>query len=196
MNTEFEVKFVSVDHEEVRSRLRRLGAVCEHPMRLMKRAIIDDEAGEMQKKEAYIRVRDEGDRITLTYKQFDALSVDGAKEIETTIGSFEDTVRIFEAVGLKARSLQETKRETWQWGKVEIVLDEWPWLDPYIEIEGENEKTLQDTAQRLGFAWKDAVFGDVMAAYRMQYPHLGLHDSVVSLPIVSFDMSLPDLLRP
>lgn len=195
MNTEFEVKFVAVDHDNVREKLKAVGAKCEYPMRLMKRAIIEDTNGEMQEKDAYIRVRDEGDKITLTYKQFDALSVDGAKEIETTVGSFDDAVRIFDAVGLKTRSMQESKREKWNLGGAEIVLDEWPWLNTYIEIEGANEKKLQEVASMLDFDWEDAVFGDVMAAYRVQYPHLSLTDSVVSLPVVSFGMPLPDLLK-
>jgi adenylate cyclase class 2 len=195
MKTEFEVKFVSVDHQHVREKLKALDAECIQPMRLMKRAIMDDPAGEMQKHEAYIRVRDEGDKITLTYKQFDALSVDGAKEIETTVGSFDDAVKIFEAIGLCVDSVQETKRETWHYEGVEVVLDEWPWLDPYIEIEGANEAQLQAAAQALGFDWQDAVFGDVMAAYRLQYPHLSLTDTVASLPEVRFDMPLPDWLK-
>jgi adenylate cyclase, class 2 len=195
MKTEFEVKFVSVNHDAVRAKLGELGAVCEQRMRLMKRAIIEDANGEMQKKESYIRVRDEGDKITLTYKQFDALSVDGAKEIETSVSSFDDTVKIFQAIGFKVDSVQESKRETWKLDDVTVELDEWPWLEPYIEVEGANEAVIRKIATKLGFDWKDAVFGDVMAAYRVQYPHLSLKDSVVSLPLVSFDMALPDLLK-
>ena len=161
----------------------------------MKRAILDDPAGEMRKREAFVRVRDEGDKITLTYKQFDGLSVDGAKEIETRVNNFADTVKIFEAIGLGLNSIQETKRETWKLGQSEVVLDEWPWLKPYIEIEGEGTERVKEVASRLGFDWNDAVFGDVMAAYRAQYPHLNMDDIISSLPEVSFGMPLPDLLK-
>ena len=197
MRTEIEVKFLDVDHDKVRAQLKELGGVCELPMRLMKRAIIDYPDHRLQTdKNAYIRVRDEGQKVTLTYKQFKGQAVDSAREIEAEVDSFEDTIKIFEAIGLKVRSFQESKRETWKLGKVEVVLDEWPWLKPYLEIEGESEAELRAAAQRLGFDWQDAVFGDVMAAYRIQYPHLTDADAVGGVPEVRFDTPLPDLFKP
>ena len=115
-------------------------------------------------KDAFLRVRDEGDKVTLTYKQFDSLSVDGAKEIEVEVSDYDKTVAILAQAGLPAYTSQQTRRETWHLGNVEIMLDEWPWLRPYIEIEGESEEVLRQVADQLGFDWKDAVFGDVMAA--------------------------------
>lgn len=192
MNTEFEVKFVDVNHDEMRKKLTALGAELKQPMRLMKRAII--ETPELKAKDAFLRVRDEGDKVTLTYKQFDTLSVDGAKEHEVVVSDFQATVDLLASAGLPYRSLQESKRETWMLDDSEIVLDEWPWLDPYIEIEGESEDHVRATSQKLGFDWNDAVFGDVMAAYREQYPHLTNEDTVGNIPEVKFDNDLPDLL--
>lgn len=196
MKTEVEVKFLNVDFEKVRDQLKKLGAVCEQPMRLMKRAIIDYPDRRLQtEKDAYVRVRDEAGKITLTYKQFKELNVDGAREIETLVESFDDTVKIFEAVGLKVKSLQESKRETWKLDDVEIVLDVWPWLKPYIEIEGESEDALKDVSTKLGFDWADAVFGDIMAAYRVEYKHLTNNDTVGTLPEVRFGAPLPEMFK-
>lgn len=196
MKTETEAKFLDVDFEAVRARLKVAGGVCEKPMRLMRRAIIDFPDNRLQReRDAYVRVRDEGDKTTLTYKQFNSLSVSGAQEIETTVESFEDTIKLFEAIGLSTRSLQESRRETWRLGEVEVVLDEWPWLNPYIEIEGEDEDTIKAVAEKLGFDWKNAIFGDVMAAYRAQYPHLTEKETVGSLPEVRFDSVLPEMLK-
>ena len=102
MNTEVEAKFLHIDHQEIRKKLSALGAFCVVPMRLMRRAIIDypDRRLQTGQSNAYIRVRDEGDKITLTYKRFDFLIVDGAKEIEVTVSSFEDTVKVFTSIGL------------------------------------------------------------------------------------------------
>jgi adenylate cyclase class 2 len=100
------------------------------------------------------------------------------------------------ATGLKFRSFQETRRETWQLGEVEIVLDEWPWLDPYMEIEGPTEADLKEVAEKLGLDWNEVVYGDVMAAYRAQYPHLKLHETVGDLAEVRFNAPLPDFLKP
>ena len=192
MKTEIEAKFVNIDHDDIRAKLTAIGATLEQPMRLMKRVTID--STQLKAKDAFVRIRDQGDKVTLTYKQFDELSVTGAKEIEVTVSSFEDTVSLFSAAGLPHGSYQETKRETWNIDSTEIVLDVWPWLNPYIEIEGASEEIIKDVATQLGLNWADAVFGDVMAAYRVQYPHLGIHDTVGNLPEVKFGEPLPEFL--
>ncbi len=193
MNTEFEVKFVNVAHDEIRQKLKGLGAKLKQPMRLMKRAII--ETPELKDKGAFLRVRDEGDRVTITYKQFDSLSIDGAKEYEVVVNDFQVTIDLLGTAGLKYSSLQESKRETWSLEGAEVALDEWPWLKPYIEIEGESEIHVREVSKKLGFDWSNAVFGDVMAAYRKQYPHLTKLDTVGNIPEVNFDDPLPDLLK-
>jgi adenylate cyclase, class 2 len=196
MKTETEVKFLSLDHSDIREKLTVLGGTCTQPMRLMRRAIIDFPDRRLMQGEtnSFVRVRDQGDKITLTFKRFSSFSVGGAQEIETTVGSFEDTVNIFVATGLEAASFQESKRETWHYKGCEIVLDEWPWLNPYIEIEGESEEALKSIAHEMGLDWSDAVFGDVMVAYRAQYPHLKPHETVADLKEVKFGTPLPKFL--
>jgi adenylate cyclase class 2 len=193
MNTEIEVKFVNIDHDAIRIGLKSIGAVLEQPMRLMKRVTIDSD--DMRPKNAFLRVRDQGDKVTLTYKQFDELSLNGAKEIEITVDDFEETIKLLAAAGLPYGSLQETKRETWRLGSTEIVLDIWPWLNPYIEIEGASEQDVKSVAEQLGLDWSKAVFGDVMEAYRIQYPHIGPNDTVGKIPEVKFGNPLPDFLK-
>lgn len=193
MHTEYEVKFLDVDIENVRHRLTKLGAKLEKPMRLMKRVTIDNL--DMKKKNAFVRIRDEGDRVIVTYKQFDSLSVDGAKEYEIVVSDFEKAIKLFSAAGLPYGSFQESKRETWKFNDVEIVIDEWPWLNPYIEIESDSEVKVKNFAKKLGFDWKDAAFGDVMTAYRAQYPHLTDDDRIGDLPYVKFEDPLPDLFK-
>lgn len=75
------------------------------------------------------------------------------------------------------------------------MLDEWPWLKPYIEIEGPSEEAIRDVATELGFNYAQAKFGDVMVAYRAQYPHLAETDTVGNLPEVKFGAPLPDLFK-
>lgn len=195
MKSEIEVKFLDVNHDDIRVKLQDIGATCEQPMRLLRRVAI--ETPQMVAKGGYLRVRDEGDKVTMTYKQFDREStVDGAKEIEIIVNDFERTVALLKQAGLPHQSFQESKRETWRLGDCEIVLDEWPWLKPYIEIEGESEQKLREIAENLGFDWDDAVFGSVMAAYRAEYPHLEYDETVGKVAQVTFDSPLPDLLRP
>jgi adenylate cyclase class 2 len=164
MKTEIEVKFVDVDIDEIRSRLQAIGAECAQPMRAMRRQVfylVD------RSKDAYVRVRDEGDKVTMTYKQFEEAGLHGAKEIEVVVSDFADAIDIISQSGLEQKSYQETRRETWHIGTTEVVIDEWPWLRPFIEIEGQSEADVREVAAKLQFDWNDAVFGAVTAAYRM-----------------------------
>src|SRR5687768_11728177 len=144
MKNEIEAKFVNIDIDAMRHKLNMLGATLAQPLRDMKRVTIDNPA--MQAKNAYLRVRDEGNKTTMTYKQFDDLSLDGVKEIEVEVSDFNTTIALLAEVGLKHSSLQESRRETWSLDGVEIVIDEWPWLNPYIEIEGPTETSVINTA--------------------------------------------------
>ena len=193
MKNEIEAKFVNINIDDIRSRLTELGAILIQPMRDMQRVTID--TPELKKKDAFVRIRNEGDKTTITYKQFNSLSIDGVKEVEITVDDFDTAVTLFKEAGLAYGSLQESRRETWRLDEVEIVIDEWPWLNPYIEIEAPSEDLVILTSEKLGFNWDDAIFGDVMAAYRVQYPHLGLNDTVGNLPEVRFSDPLPDLLK-
>ena len=110
MNAEIEAKFTKLDHDDIRAKLKKLGAVCEHDMMLYKRVTID--SPEMRKKIGWLRVRDEGSKITFTYKQIDELSVDGVKEMEVEVSDFDTMVAIMKvAVPGSWTSFQESKRE-------------------------------------------------------------------------------------
>ncbi|MEI6229022.1 MAG: class IV adenylate cyclase [Candidatus Saccharibacteria bacterium] len=193
METEIEAKFTQIDIDKTRVKLRALGAACEQPMHEMKRVTID--TPEMKAKNAFVRIRDQGDKITVTYKQFDSLSLHGAQEIEIEVNDFDKTVKLFTAVDRPHFSSQESRRETWQLGDAEIVIDEWPWLDPYLEIEGPDEQSVKKVASDLKLDWDKAVFGDVMSAYKIQYPHIGPHDTIGNLPEVKFGAPLPDIFK-
>lgn len=193
METEIEAKFLNVSFDKIRENLSQLGAQLEQPMRLMRRVII--EPPNLSAKDAFVRVRDEGDKVTLTYKQFDDhTAFGGVQEIEVTVSDFDQTVAILEKLGLMYRSFQESRRETWRLNQVEIVLDEWPWLNPYIEIEGHSEEEVKQIAGQLGFDWSNAIFGSVTAAYQVQYPE-GDASKLVTVPKVAFGDPLPNVIR-
>ncbi len=194
MKDEIEVKFVEVSVLDIQAKLKSINAELIYKNRLMKRAIMDFPDKLLDKSDSFVRVRDEGNKITLTYKKFESYSVSGAKEIETVVESFDQTIKIFEAIGLEVLSMQESKRETWRLDSCIIEIDEWPWLKPYIEIEGNSEKELKAIASKLGLDWSKAIFGDVMVAYQMQYPWLLPTQSVVDLKEVKFNSPRPNFL--
>ncbi len=192
MQTEIEAKFVDVDIDNMRGKLTKAGALCELPMRLMRRQVfylVDRSIN------AYIRVRDEGNKATMTYKQFDEEGIHGAKEVEVEVSNFADARTILQSSGLVPKSYQETRRETWRLGDAEIVIDEWPWLRPFIEIEAGSEQAVREAATALGFDWADAVFGAVTQAYRKQYQNLPPDFIMDDVPEIKFDAPLPERLQ-
>lgn len=192
MNTEIEAKFLDVDFDEIRKKLAELGAICVQPMRLMRRVII--EPPELAAKDALLRVRDEGNKVTLTYKQFDdQTSVTGTQEIEVEVSDFDTTIALLKATGLPYDSFQESRRETWRLHEVEVVLDEWPWLNPYIEIEGKSEQSVKKAASQLDLKWSDAVFGKVTTAYLKQYPTMDL-SRFGTIEHVAFGDPMPEII--
>ncbi len=193
MQTEIEAKFINVDHDKIRFKLKELGANLEQPMRLMKRVIMDFPDRHLQTdKGGWVRIRDEGNKITVTYKEMKEEEFGGAKEIEITTSSFERTRDIFLAIGLTVHSYQESKRETWTFDNTEIVLDEWPWIDPFIEIEGKSKDAVESVAKNLGFNWDTAVFGSVTTVYRKTYSGIPRDKHISALESICFADPLPD----
>lgn len=188
MKTEIEVKFLNVEIDEIRDRLLGAGAQLEQPMRLMKRALI--ETPEMRARHAYLRIRDEGDKVTATYKQFTENSLTGANEREIVVSDFDETIAIFGEFGLTYHTFQESKRETWKLGEAEVVIDEWPWIAPYIEIEGDSEAIVTNAAKALGFDWTYAVFGSVDVIYNKEFPEMSVR-GVIDIKEVRFGAQPP-----
>lgn len=173
MKTEIEVKFLDVDFDDVRKRLKEAGAHLEQPMRLMRRSLIEEPHHAAV--HGFIRIRDEGDKITMTYKQRDDVTaLHGTKEIEVIVSDFDATVGLLKAAGWPPVTYQESRRETWQLGDAEVVLDEWPWIPPYIEVEAPTEKSVRETAEKLGFVWADAVVGSIDYIYERDFPNMSV----------------------
>jgi adenylate cyclase class 2 len=193
MQTEIEAKFLNVDHNALRAKLRALGATCEQPMRTMQRKSYDFPGGQLRKdKNAWVRIRNEGDKITMSYKQLNDRSAYGTKEICVTLDSFEQADVFLLALGLVQTSYRETKRESWRLGHIEIELDEWPWTKPYIEFEASSETELQQMAHDLDLDWDEVLHGSVEVVYAAEYNIT--EDDVNSWPEITF-MPVPDWLE-
>ena len=48
-------------------------------------------------------------------------------------------------------------RIAYDYKNTEIVIDKWPLIDPYIEIEGPTKKEIDEAVEMLGFDLKDAI---------------------------------------
>lgn len=169
MQTEIEAKFLDIDHAALRTTLKELGAELKLLMRLMKRNNYDFPDLRLQKRGGWVRLRDEGDKVTLSYKQLSDRTLHGTSEVNVTVDNFENADALLRAIGLEPTSYQETKRESWRLGDLEIELDEWPWTKPYVEIEGPDEAALKDIAGKLGLDWQNVCHGSVEVVYRREF---------------------------
>lgn len=166
MNTEIEATFTNIDPEKVREHLANLGAKLRQPERLMRRKNYDYPDNRLEKIGGWVRLRDEADKITLAYKQLNDRTIHGTKEISVIVEDFERTANFLTVIGLKMKSYQETKRESWLLGETEIEIDTWPWIPSFVEIEGKNEEVVKSIAENLGFDWKNAKHGSVENIYQ------------------------------
>ena len=169
MEVEIEAKFLDIDVEKLREKLKAIGAKLNYPERQMRRCVFDYPNRRLEKIGGWIRVRDEGDKITFSYKQLNDRTLHGTKEIETTVGDFQKMIDLLKAIGLDKKSYQETKREKWTFGESEITIDTWPWIPPFVELEAPSEPKLKDLAQMLEFSWGEALHGSVETAYQKYY---------------------------
>ena len=187
MNNEIEAQFLEIDKDEMRKKLKGLGAKCEKPETKMKRVVFNTGVG------SFARVRDEGaGKIVMTYKNVtDDNSILGTKEVNITVDNYENAVTFLKSIGLEPKAEQETYREIWTLGDAEITIDTWPWLPTFMEIEAPSEEGVWEAAGKLGFSRNDAVFGSVDTKYQHYY---GVEPDVVNFhtPKITFDMDSPE----
>ncbi len=168
MKIEYEATFANINKDEIRERLRKAGAVLERPEYLQKR-IPFYLPKEKRSRYSWLRVRDEGGDITLSLKTVDGDKIESQKELFLRIDNFDAAVELLKAIGCEPKSYQETKRELWKLNGAEVTIDEWPFLEPFVEIEGSSEEEVKCVTEKLGFNWKDALFCAVGKLYEMKY---------------------------
>ena len=187
MEIEYEAMFEKIDKNSMRKKLKGIGAKLIKPEFLQKRLIYKLPGNPIDK---WIRLRDEGDKITLTYKQLEGGGIDSQKEIEVEVSDFEKTSKILEKAGLKREGYQENYRELWMLDGVEIVLDTWPFLDTLLEVEGKSEEEVKTVVEKLGLDYKDALFENASALYANKFG-INKLDLCKIAPILIFDVGNP-----
>lgn len=192
MATEIEVKFPDVDLAKVRHQLIQSNAKKIHDERFMRRCVFDFPDESLEKKGGWVRVRDEGDKITLSYKELQSRTLHGTKEVTVDVSDFEKTCQLLIETGLKQDSYQETKREKWLLHDCEVTLDTWPWIPSFVEVEGESEELVRKAAAELGFDWSKAHFGSVETVYLQHYDVT--EKEVDNWPKITFG-NIPDWLE-
>lgn len=168
MNIEYEATFIDVDKDDIRGRLKEAGATLIKPDFLMKRIVFELPIGH-EIPGGWLRVRDEGDKTTMSLKIVNGDKIEDQKEICLKIDNFDEGVKFLEAIGAKSKAYQESRRELWILDNVEITIDEWPYLEPYVEVEGKSEQEVRAVSGKLGFDYTQALFCSVDTLYNKKY---------------------------
>ncbi len=136
MQTEYEVRILEIDKEDIIKRLEELGATKKGKFE-QKRYVYDLRPVEKGK---WIRLRTNGIVTTLTYKDIVTNTIDGTKEVEFEVENFNKANEFLEKIGFKNRSYQENTRIQYILNDIEIDIDSWPMIPTYMEIEGKSEE--------------------------------------------------------
>ncbi|MFA5131106.1 MAG: CYTH domain-containing protein [Patescibacteria group bacterium] len=168
INIEYEATFTNINKEEIRNRLKETGATLIKPEFLQKRVCLDLPSGH-QIKGGWLRVRDEQDKITMSFKLVNGSNIDDQKEICLKIDNYNEGINFLETIGAKQKAYQESYRELWSLDGVEVMIDEWPYLEPYVEVEGKSEEEVKTVSEKLGFDYSQALFCSVDTLYNKKY---------------------------
>jgi adenylate cyclase class 2 len=168
MKIEYEATFYPIDKQAIREKLKAVRAKLERIEYLQKRVVFNLPEGH-EIPGGWLRVRNEDDRITMSLKVVDGERIENQKEICLKVDSFDQAELFLKTLGCERKAYQETKRELWKIDEVEICIDEWPWLEPFVEIEGQSEEEVREVSELLGFDYAQAKFGSVDMLYALKY---------------------------
>lgn len=136
MKTEYEIRILEINKEEMIKKLEELGAIKKGKFE-QKRYVYDLRPVEKGK---WIRLRTDGNCTTLTYKDIVSNTIDGTKEVEFEVKDFHKANEFLKKIGFENRSYQENERIQYILNDVEIDIDSWPMIPTYMEIEGKSEE--------------------------------------------------------
>ena len=191
MKIEYEATFINIDKDECRKKLNEAGAQLIKPEFLQKRIVFNLPSGH-EIKGGWLRVRDEDNKITMSLKIVDGEKIENQKEICLKVDDFGEAADFLIKIGCRKKAYQENKRELWILDGVEITIDEWPFLEPFIEIEGVSEEIVKNVVKKLGFDYSKAMFCSTDTIYSKKY---NMPEDVFNNHIseVTFDVENPFL---
>lgn len=183
MKNEIEAMFLAVNKDSVRTKLKEVGFTLKIPEYLMRRKTFDfSHVAPGHNK--WGRVRQESDKITMAVKEVRGLGINDTYEVELIVNDFDTASAFFEACSIPAKAFQENMREAWVRDNVEVTIDTWPGLNPFVEIEGGTEEKVKEISNELGFNFEKAVFGSIDIVYEKE---LGIPaETIIRLSEITF----------
>jgi adenylate cyclase class 2 len=183
MKNEYEGKAIRIDKDEIRAKLKELGAKLVFEEKKFSRYTFDlPKSAELSEKDgAWIRLRTDGDSTELTLK-VRSDTIDSVKEVSFNVENVEPTLEFLKLVGCKQKNFQENLRERWELDGVEFDIDTWPKANPWLEIEAESEDKVKEYFEKLGLDFSKAYFGSADIVFSREYDM-----DILKMPELKFD---------
>ena len=168
MPTEYEAKFLNIDVDSIKKKLKENGAKQVHgPLKFYR--LIFKRCEEKGDKPGFVRIRDERNKITMTTKIFNNKKFPEEREV-TINESFEKGCEFLRAIGIEEKSYQETMREKWSHPLVhEVTFDIVPGLPIYMEIDCTSEANLNKLVALLDLDKTNMKYGSFDKTYTEYY---------------------------
>ena len=164
MNIEIEERVLEVNIDDIIKNLEELKAIKKGEWH-QRRYVYDFNP---KRENEWIRLRHNGEKSTLTYKNIENNSISGTKELEIEVSNFEETNQMLNILGYKSKAYQENKRIRYILDNVEIDIDSWPLIPTYVEVEGSSESEVLETLTLLNIDGNVTTL-DVESIYREIY---------------------------
>ena len=163
MPQEYEYAFTDYNKKDIISKIKKMNGVHKGTFLFRVNVFIHP----LEVSGTYIRVRDEGFRITMTYKY--ATSNKFLNEDEIIIDNFDNGVKILLGLGCKSKYYYEKIREIWKVKNTEIIFDTNPGIDDKLEVESNTKKELDKMVKYFGLTIEDRK-NRYMDLYQMEIP--------------------------
>ena len=171
MNEEFEVKFLNINPSELEQKLLSVGAEKIGDF-FYRRSTFDYPDFRLDSNFAWVRVRDEGNRTTMAFKQgivdTNSTTWHGTNEYEVEVSDFETARKILINIGLIEKFYHENRRTRYIKDGITFDIDTWPMIHPYLEIEGTSWQDVERSAELLGLDIKESVKFSTTQVYEQE----------------------------
>jgi len=161
MQIEYELKFPKIDIQKITNTIETLGAKKIMDKFLYKRLICE------LNDHSFIRLRTTPTGASITIKESNGNWQNHLLEQEMFIKDFVEGklfIKWFIKNNLISDSnlrYQENIRTMYKLDKIEFCIDKWPLIDPFLEIETPDEKTLENIVKKLGLNFEKGLKGSV-----------------------------------
>lgn len=161
MTIEYEARVLEINPEQMKQKILSLGGV-EVRHALMRRYVYSIQQQDLSR---FIRLRDTGFEVTLTYKEIKHDGIDGTEETELIVDDFDKADEFLARLGFQEKWYQENYRSSFQLENARLEIDRWPRIPPYLEIEADSYEEVISIAEKLGFCQEQLVGENTLKIY-------------------------------